>query len=254
MEMQEQQSSWMNSLPPKVLFIGGLVGGIMTLCTIGFFILLGMMVSGKSIGSLAKAPVANVAAPTPDAAAPTPAGKPAAVTADDHILGNKNAKVTLIEYSDFQCPFCSRFAPVALQLVNDSQGKVALVYRNFPLESIHPMAFKSAVAAECVASLRGNDVYWKYHTDLFNNQGALSDQMLTNTAVKLGVNKAQFETCINSKKFDAKIKATEAEGESIGVQGTPATFVVAADGSSELIPGALPLEQAKVYVDRALAK
>lgn len=258
MDMNEKNANWMDQLPPKVLFYGGLGGGVMALCTIGFFVLLGMVLGGKvgtgsALANNNAAPIDNVGAnpaPQPDPAVK----KPSDVTAADHVLGNKNAKVTLIEYSDFQCPFCSRFAPVAEKLVSESGGKVRLVYRHFPLDSIHPMAHKAAVAAECVANLRGNEVFWKYHTEIFNNQSGLSDTMLVDSAVKLGVNRAQMQSCLTTLKYANVVKAQQAEGESIGVQGTPATFVIAADGSFELIPGALDLASAKVYVDRALAK
>lgn len=247
--MQEKNESWMNSVPPKTLFIGGIVGGVLVLCTVGFFILLGMKLSGPAS-----------AAPTPVVAdvqgdsAPTPAGKPADVTSDDHILGPNNAKVTLIAYSDFQCPFCQRFHPTALKLVNDYKGKVRLVFRSFPLSSIHPQAQKASEASECVASLKGNDAFWKYADALFQNQDSLGDALFADLAVKAGVNKGAFQSCLSSGKFAAKVNASEAEGASAGVQGTPATFVIAADGSSELMGGALPYEQAKAYIERALQK
>ena len=258
MDMQEEKASnWMETLPPKVLFYGGIIGGVLSLCTIGFFIMLGMMLSGKlATGSLAKAPAAVVAPSGNDAVQP-PAPevkKPSDVKDGEHILGNKGAKVTLIEFSDFQCPFCGRFAPVAERLVSESQGKVRLVYRHFPLDSIHPLAHKAANASECVASLRGNDVFWKYHKELYANQSGLSDAMLVDSAVKAGVNRAAFQSCLNASKFESVVKAQQSEGESIGVQGTPATFVIAADGSFELIPGALDFNGAKAYIDRALAK
>jgi len=248
--MQEKNESWMNSVPPKTLFIGGIVGGILVLCTIGFFILLGMKLSGPS--QFAAAPVA--ADPQGNDAAPTPVGKPAEVTSADHVLGSNSAKVTLIAYSDFQCPFCQRFHPTALKLVNDYKGKVRLVFRTFPLSSIHPQAQKAGEAAECVASLKGNDAFWKYADLLFQNQDSLGDALYADLAVKVGANKGAFQSCLSSGKFAAKVKASEAEGASAGVQGTPATFVVAADGSTELMGGALPYEQAKSYVERALQK
>lgn len=247
--MHEKNESWMNSVPPKTLFIGGIVGGVLVLCTIGFFILLGMKLSDSS-GS---APT-PVAVDTQGEDAPTPVGKPADVTSDDHVLGSNSAKVTLIAYSDFQCPFCQRFHPTATKLVNDYKGKVRLVFRSFPLSSIHPQAQKASEAAECVASLKGNDAFWKYADALFQNQDSLGDALYADLAVKAGVNKSAFQSCLSSGKFAAKVNASEAEGASAGVQGTPATFVVAADGSTELMGGALPYEQAKAYIERALQK
>jgi protein-disulfide isomerase len=248
--MQEKNESWMNSVPPKTLFIGGIVGGILVLCTIGFFILLGMRISDPS----SAAPAPAVAGGQGEDAGPTPSGKPADVTSDDHVLGSSSAKVTLIAYSDFQCPFCQRFHPTALKLVNDYKGKVRLVFRSFPLSSIHPQAQKASEAAECVASLKGNDAFWKYADLLFQSQDSLGDALYADLAVKVGANKGAFQSCLSSGKFAAKVNASEAEGASAGVQGTPATFVVAADGSAELMGGALPYEQAKAYIERALQK
>lgn len=244
-------------MPPKILFFGGLIGGVLVLCTIGFFILLGMVLGGKSLAAAAPVPqdvAANPSAPAPDDKGNQGFSKPADVSNDDHVFGNRSAKVSLITYTDFQCPFCQRFHDTAERLVNENSGKVRLIYRAFPLSSIHPMAEKAAEAGECVASLRGNDSYWKFVKEVFVNQAGLSDSMLSTTAEKVGVSKGAFESCLKSGKFADKVKAMQAGGEKAGVQGTPATFVIAADGSFEVIPGAVPFEQSKPYVDRALSK
>ncbi len=251
--MQEQnESSWMSSVPPKTLFIGGIVGGVLVLCTIGFFILLGITLKGGSSGSVVYPPTDAPSAGNPSAGQPAPVGKPAAVGSDDHVIGS--GKVTVIEYSDFQCPFCQRFHPTIQKLISEYNGKARFVFRSFPLNSIHPHAQKAAEAAECIASLKGNDAFWKYADLLFQNQDALGDALYADLAVKVGVNKSALQGCLSSGKFTAKVKASESEGEQAGVQGTPATFVIAADGSTELIGGALPYEQAKAYIERALQK
>lgn len=248
----------MNQLPPRVMFFGGLIGGVLVLCTVGFFILLGMVLSGSGI-SLGSGGGDKVAAEPSAPSAPDGAGqpsfnKPASVSGDDHVRGNKDAKVTLIEYSDLQCPFCQRFHSVAKQLVDQSGGKVRWVYRSYPLSQIHPLAQKSAEASECVASLKGNDAYWNFVDAVFAGQSGLSEAMLLDTGAKIGVNRSALDNCLKSGKFTARVAATQADGDKSGVQGTPATFVMAADGSFEVIPGALPYEAAKAYVDRALAK
>lgn len=248
-----EQSSWVNNIPPKTMFVGGLVGGVLVLCAIGFFILLGVTLKGG--GSVAAGTDTNVAAPTPtDQPADAGFKKPAALSADDHVLGAANAQITLIEYSDFQCSFCQRYQPTAEKLVAGYPGKVKLAFRYFPLSSIHPLAQKSAEAAECVASLKGNDAFWRYVGSLFNNQENLSNDLVINEAVKIGVAKSAMTDCLNSSKFAGKVQQMQADGEAAGVQGTPATFVIAGDGSFEVIPGALPYETAKAYVERALNK
>lgn len=248
-----EQSSWVNNVPPKTMFVGGLVGGVLVLCAIGFFILLGVTLKG---GDTAVAGTdAKVAAPTPiDQPAEPEFKKPPELSADDHVLGASGAKVTLIEYTDFQCPFCQRYQPTAEKLVSDYAGKVKLALRYFPLSSIHPMAQKSAEAAECVASLKGNDAFWRYVGSLFNNQENLSNDLVIKEAIKIGVAKGAMTDCLQSGKFAGKIQQMQAGGEAAGVQGTPATFVIAADGSFEVVPGALPYEAVRAYVERALKK
>lgn len=263
MQQQNDSLEWMSHIPPHILFWGGLVGGILAVCTIGFFILLGMMVGGKSFGAFGGSGAGQFAenngAPTQQPSnnqqPPAPGfKKPAAVSGEDHIFGNRNAKVTLVEFSDYQCPFCQRVHQTLERIVNESGGKVRWVYRHFPLESIHPMAQKAAEASECVASLRGNDAYWKYASELFAKQSSLSESMLADVAVGVGVNKTAFETCLKSGKFASKVKGMQRDGEQSGVEGTPATFVLAGDGSFEVVPGAQPFENIKQIVDRALQK
>lgn len=86
------------------------------------------------------------------------------VTADEHIFGNPNAPVTIVEYSDYECPFCKQFQPTLKQIVQGSNGNVRWVYRNYPL---HQHSFEKLTAAECIAKLKGNDAYWKYGDSLF---------------------------------------------------------------------------------------
>lgn len=89
------------------------------------------------------------------------------VTAKDHLRGNKNASVILVEYSDYECPFCYQFHPTITQALNEYKDKIALVYRHYPLTNIHPSAMPSALAAECVAELKGEDAFWKFSDKLF---------------------------------------------------------------------------------------
>lgn len=91
----------------------------------------------------------------------------APVTADDHIIGDINSPVILIEYSDLECPFCQRFHPTMEQVMTEYEGQVAWVYRHFPLDGLHPNARKAAEASECVASIAGNNAFWEYLSALF---------------------------------------------------------------------------------------
>ncbi len=190
------------------------------------------------------------------AATATP-GPLAAVTADDHIRGDKNAKVTLLEYSDFECPFCKQFQPTLQQTMKDYDGKVRLVYRHFPLP-FHQNAQKEAEASECITEQGGNDAFWQFNDKIFerttsNGTGFALDQ-LGPLAAEIGVDQTKFQSCLDSGKYTKMVQDEEAGGQTAGVQGTPTMFVVAADGSKTIIPGALPYDQIKPQIDAALQK
>ena len=242
-------------ISPKSSFVLGLVGGVMVLCTLGFFILLSMVLkgglpSGLGSPSPSAAPSANV----PSAAAPTAAGEKVgdikAVTDADHIRGPKDAQVTLVEYSDFQCPYCSRFHPTMVQLMSDPdlKGKIRWVYRHYPL-SFHPNAMPAANAAEC-ASEQGK--FWEFADELFANQDSESDVYYGQVADKLKLNRSQFDSCYSAKKYQARITADQTGGTAAGVTGTPGTIILGKDGSKTLIPGAVPFDQAKAMIQAAL--
>lgn len=226
----------MNHVSPKQSFFGGLVVGILVLCTIGFFILLAFVLKGDSAdaGSLAVAPSAPTA-PGPRPAAP--AGDVPEVSKDEHIRGDKNAKVTIVEYSDFECPFCGRFHE-SMNEVMASNKDVRWVYRHFPL-AFHATAQRAAEASECVAELGGNDAFWKFADAAFAATGAHSDSALAGYAKAAGVNAGKFNTCLQSGKYADKVNQDLIEGQSAGVQGTPGNFVMGPNGTRSL-PGAVP--------------
>ena len=241
-------------ISPKTSFVLGLVGGALVLCAIGFFILLAAFMSGKAVSKDDKqvVPAAQPAAvaPTPAPAAAAPAGDLAPVTAADHVRGSKDAVVTLVEYSDMQCPYCKNFHATMTQVMTAYSGKVKWVFRHFPL-SFHPNAQPAALAAEC-ASEQGK--FWEFTDAMYTNQADLGDALYTKTAADLKLNKTKFAACVASKKYASVIAADQASGSTAGVDGTPATFILAKDGTKTMIPGALPFEQVKPMIDAALAK
>ncbi len=226
----------MNHVSPKQSFFGGLVVGILVLCTIGFFILLTVVLKGDTAdaGSLAVAPNAPTAPGPPPSA---PVGDIPEVSKDEHIRGNKNAKVTVVEYSDFECPFCGRFHDSMNEVLASSKD-VRWVYRHFPL-AFHATAQKAAEASECVAELGGNDAFWKFADAAFAAAGAHSDAALAGYAKTAGVNEAKFNTCLQSGKYADKVNKDLQEGQAAGVQGTPGNFVIGPGGTRSL-PGAVP--------------
>lgn len=216
---------------------------------IGFFALLMVVFSqGQPVNLAANAADAQVAAaPIDDVAAAPTAGPVPAITADDHVLGGKDAKVTLIEYTDFECPYCYKHFQTTKQLVKDYGDKIKFVVRHFPL-AFHANAQKAAEASEC-AGEQGK--FWQMYDAIFaaNEAKDMSVDKWKSEAKKLGLNTNQFNTCLDSGKYTAKVGQVAAGGASAGVDGTPATFV-----NGELVSGALPVESFKAQIDKLLGK
>lgn len=184
--------------------------------------------------------------------APTPSqATVAAVSDSDYVRGNAKAKISLIEYSDYECPFCERFHPTAQQAVDEFNGEVNWVFRHFPL-SFHPGSQKKAEAAECAGDLAGSEAFWSLTDTLFADQ-SLSVSQLAVVATSIGIEKGAFQECLDSGRMNAKVQASLAGGESAGVTGTPGTFVYNNEtGESILIPGALPYTQLEQAITQLL--
>src|SRR3989339_303994 len=191
-------------------------------------------------------PPPQVAAPKApsDAGTAQPAtGKIKPVNSSDHIRGNVNAKLSLVVYSDFECPFCQKFHPIATVLLKTYGDKIRLIYRHYPLP-FHQNAQKEAEASECIAELGGNDVFWKYTDTIFerttaNGTGFALDK-LGPLAKEVGVDQTKFQKCLDSGKYTQKVQDQMAKGSEEGVTGTPGTIILTENGSTQLIPGALP--------------
>src|SRR6267378_1149907 len=156
--------------------------------------------------------------------------------ADAPILGRADAPVTLVEFSDYQCPFCQRFFATTLSDIKKDYvdtGKVRYVFRDFPLDQIHPQARKAAEAAHC-AGEQGK--YWEMHDLLFQNQGALAPPQLAEHAGAVGVDGAAFAACLSSGRYAARVARGLVDGAAAGVQGTPA-FVVGRTQAGDVVEG-----------------
>jgi protein-disulfide isomerase len=172
----------------------------------------------------------------------------------DHWLGKENANIVLIEYSDFECPFCGQFYDTVKQVEKDYANDVALVYRHFPL-SFHPKAEPSAEASECVFDQGGDKAFWKMHDMIFEGMPALEVAGLGDLAVKAGVNKTVFQKCMDDAKFKAKVQKNLDEGTNAGVGATPTSVVYnMKTGETEVIEGALPYDSVKQTLDKMLGK
>jgi protein-disulfide isomerase len=172
----------------------------------------------------------------------------------DHVLGGTNAKVYVIEYSDFECPFCARFHPTLDRVVSDFGGEVGWVYRHLPLTSIHSKAQRAAVASECAASIGGGGAFWEFADELFKNQRSLGDDLYTEIAVDLGLDKALFESCLDSGEFDSKVASDMENAAESGGKGTPFTIVLTKGGETFPFSGALPYERVRSIVEEALGE
>ena len=186
------------------------------------------------------------------------AGEVDPVTKDDHVKGDRNSRIALIEYSDLECPFCKRFHLTAQQLVDEYEGQVMWVYRHFPLDAIHSKADKEAEAVECAGKLAGNDGFWALTDKIFEvtpaNNG-LDLDTLPDLAGQVGLNQAQFIKCFDSGEFAAHVEADYQSGLKAGVTGTPGNILLDTEtGKTQLIPGAVPYTQLKQAVDALLAK
>lgn len=167
------------------------------------------------------------------------------VAEDDPAHGAQNAPVTIVEFSDYQCPFCARVTPTMAKVMETYGGKVRRVFKDFPLPN-HPLAPKAAEAARCAGD---QGKYWEMHDRLFANQGALEVTDLKQTAGSLGLKQADFDQCLDSGKWTAKVQADLAQGEKLGVNSTPTVYV-----NGRPLIGAQPFEQFKQVIDEELAR
>ncbi len=173
--------------------------------------------------------------------APSAATNVRAPSATDHIVGSLNAPLVLIEYSDFQCPFCNIVHPTLKRIVSESNGQIAWVYRHLPLESLHPNAKPAALASECVAEQLGNDGFWKFADTIFANQSKMSADYYVQLAVQLGADKSKFNSCISSNKYAGIVDADAQEAQQNGGNGTPYTVLYDKKGQTG-VSGALPYD------------
>ncbi len=241
-------------IPSKQAFWLGFVTAILSIGTIGFILLGSAVMRGDADGFAGLLADSNDDAgdDTADAAAadalPTTVTGVPVVTDSDHIRGDENAPVTIIEYSDFECPYCERFHPTMLEVMKNYDGKVRWVYRYFPL-SFHPNAKPAALAAECAAD---QGKFWEFADQLFENRTSLGTDLYTKIATDLGLNLSTFNDCVTSEKYADLIEAEAQAGAAAGVSGTPGSFVIDKDGNAIPIKGALPYDSIAAAIDASL--
>ena len=249
------------TLNSKASFWLGFIVSILILGMIGFIIMLVLLLKGGiNLSSSVKDDATDKTMVVDNNAAAEdeytePAGIVAQVTDRDHSRGPADAQITLIEYSDFECPFCKKFHSTMKEVLDAYPGKIKWVYRHYPL-SFHANAGKEAEASECAYELGGHEKFWQYTDKIYerttaNGTGfALAD--LPKLAVELGLNKSAFETCLNSGKYAGYVAKSLQDGQAAGVKGTPCTIIISSKGAPRLIKGALPLNMMKDLIDKAL--
>ncbi|MDE2040790.1 MAG: thioredoxin domain-containing protein [Patescibacteria group bacterium] len=194
-----------------------------------------------------------------------------AVDETDHIMGNPNAPIKIVEYSDPSCPYCKAFNPIMEQVMNmyGPGGQVAWVYRSFPLDKpdangnvLHPNAGHEAQALECAASLGGNTVFWAFEKHLYETTPSVTAQtpngldqnLLPGLAKDVGLDPVQFNDCLSSGQFKDKVEAEYTDGVNAGVNGTPYSIIITPAGSRIPLPGVQTFVTLKNAIDTLLSE
>ena len=198
-------------------------------------------------------------------ASPQPGGQEAdiqaalPVTEDDHILGSPNATITIIEYSDIDCPFCKQFHVTMKQIMEEygASGDVAWVYRHFPLTSIHPNAGRHAIAAECVADIAGNNAFWNFLDILFENAPGnqqTNPNRYAEFAAQVGVSEADLNACMAEDRIREHVEAEFESALAAGATGTPFNIIVVEGQEPVAFSSALPFDQMQNVIEQILAE
>ncbi len=181
------------------------------------------------------------------------------ISAQDHILGDPQAPIKIVEFSDLECPFCKDFHKTMLQIIQKygPSGKVAWIYRSFPLDQLHSKARKEAEAAECAAAVGGNDKFWAFITKVFEvtpSNNGLDPVQLPIIAKGIGLDQTAFAQCTSSGKMATIVDAQYQDALKTGGNGTPFPIVITPDGKKLALQGAIPFEAMQQLIDGLLAK
>jgi protein-disulfide isomerase len=176
------------------------------------------------------------------------------IESNDPVLGDPDAEVSIVEFSDFQCPYCARAAADALAQFQQSSyfqnGQVNLIYKQFPLNSIHPQAQKAGEASLCA---HDQDAFWDYHDTLFANQNALGVDSLKSYAQQLGLDTSEFGSCLDGGKYTSEVNKETAQAQAAGGRGTPYFVVINNDnGNTQTVSGAVPWPNFEAAINAVL--
>lgn len=251
-------SSFFNSVPGSII-IGAIIISLSILISGGV-----IKIKGFNEGSSRAGTITAVASAQPIAAAPAePTGPVKASVDDDPVMGDKNAPITIIELSDYECPFCKRhFDQTLPELIKNyiDTGKAKLVYRDLPLSFHDPMATTEAIAANCAKEQSGDSAYFKFHDEIFkrttSNGNGLDRAKLDKIALDNGLNEANFKACLDSEKYKEEVSKDLADATTAGATGTPSFVIGKSTDSGEiegqLMVGAQPYGAFKTILDELL--
>ena len=173
------------------------------------------------------------------------------IKSGEHVRGRPRAQVTMVMYSDFQCPYCQQTHPVLMKVMRKYRNKVNLIYRHYPLPG-HPHAQSAAEASECAAYLGGNNAFWGFADTLFEMKKFTPADYVP-LAQRFGIDKQKFINCVNSRMFASKVEEQRKGGDSAGVQGTPTVFIISRPGKyQETVAGAEEIGTYALIVGRML--
>lgn len=237
-----KKGSMLDSLPPKFAFWAGVVSATAVIALAGFILMIIIVVKGIDLS-------ANAATKTNKntnvAAANTNTGTTISGTVNPDSLRYTRGEgdLTIVEYSDLECPFCKKFHTTLQQALEKYDGKVRWSYKHFPLESLHPKAKREAYATECAAE---QGKFWEYTDKIYErtpSNNRLEDAELYTVADELGLDRTKFDSCLSEEKFASKVAADAAEAVKLGGQGTPFSVIIDKNGKIVgSVPGAVDLE------------
>lgn len=253
---KKNPESVFDAMPPRFAFWAGIVSATAVIAIIGFVVMLAIVFQGdassnskttsKNTGDSAAVAAADAGA----GAAPEVAAGPDSI--DLELLRNVRGEgdITIVEFSDTECPFCARFHDTMKQVVDEYDGQVQWAYNHFPLTSIHPKAPRQAEATECAGE---QGAFWEYTDAIFEDQAGLTDDGLIALAGELGLNESEFETCLQNDTFADLVTSDTRAAQALGGTGTPYSLIVDADGNVlQQIPGALPFASVSAALDQVL--
>jgi protein-disulfide isomerase len=240
------------NLSPKSSFFVGVIVTLFIFFVIGFFVLLGILIKGKNQNEVSVLPNqvledGSVAGDSKIEFSP--------ITNADWILGSQNPKVTFLVYSDIECPYCQMYHETLTRVVENYGNDVRLVWRHFPLTSLHPNAVKVAEATECAGDLGGNEVFWSFVDKLMDLAGSSSGielARLPDVAESMGLNKNSFVSCLDSGRYESKVIEHVNDAYSAGAEGTPYSIIMTQDGEFIPVSGAVQFEQIQGFLEEVL--